>query len=82
MDAESKKRTKVAVAKTGSKKQTNHPTAKKRAKVSLNIKIFPRLGRFVYIKICPKLTDSGLDHSAVEDNTYIRVGRGWNIIIR
>ena len=45
MDAESKKRTKVAVAKTGSKKQTNHPTAKKRAKVSLNIKIFPKLGQ-------------------------------------
>ena len=43
MDAESKKRTKVAVEKTGSKK--NHPTAKKRAKVSLNIKIFPKLGQ-------------------------------------
>ena len=71
MDAESKKRTKVAVAKNRQQKTNKPPDSQKKGKGKFEYQNISKTRAKVglYIKICPKLTDSGWDHSAVEDNT-------------
>ena len=59
MDAESKKRTKVAVEKTGSKKKPPDSQKKGKGKFEYQNISKTRAKVGLYIKICPKLTDSG-----------------------
>ena len=61
MDAESKKRTKVAVAKNRQQKnkQTTRQPKKGKGKFEYQNISKTRAKVGLYIKICPKLTDSG-----------------------